>query len=789
MKRFFIYILWLLLIFSAASCVREDLDMKVPGNGALGEGVDLTLAFNIEDLVSSMEVTPSTRVADDYYTPEDNVAFRSISSIAVFVIKADSEARGDMVAYRIIAPPDKIKPDIWYLGKDPEDSEKTRTWANDGIVGGTRTGYSRFNSFYTIDNQPFRTNDIPYNECDVADGMGFCDDQHYGCWEEDADMELKSDCVGYNGFAKVIRNELVTNSYGGTIYPAFDTDGRYDASFDINNDGDYDDFRDYKVGKRYHKSPAVILSFKYDNPMHGPVEKLTRGNYYILALANFRESLSDISLYNANTKQFSLSNENKSYPGDVTYNGDGTVLETSPTYKNQYIEDFIYSFIREWDPEKGIPGSKFFTFIDSAVSLSEITINSDGTLAQLTGEGTWKDATPLLRSKKARFISTGYQQVTLTPGNTNIYQMEISRTVSRSTFEVSNYSDFDLTVTDFRLSDNFAQGATFLFRPDDSDRFKEMWQGAPKVNDAAKAIVNFPDEGYIVPARKSNAAIFDAITYESGGAKDENGNLKPLSYEITVSYPGKTVHTFHPFSIALKPSMGYSALQERMRGLSEGESIEVFIESRRSGSYIVPGDDNEAWKNASGSEKLTSHINSMSAAKSFDEANVWVLIKAGDDSFYIMSKDNGKYLRITGSQGDSNYPDFTTDVRYASAFRFAQDRTPDDNYVVFEYDGYFLHVLNSGRICWNSWNDAGGCFKVYEYELVEEHTEETPATATKKIDIESFNMLTNVAEPLYYLRRNQHLNVHIGVTYNTVAQTIDFHVEPWKKKDNYVTFE
>ncbi len=752
--------------------------MEVPvGKGEDAEGVDLTLALNIEDLVSSMEVTPGTRATDDHYSPQDNVDFKQISSIAVFVINADSEAAGQMVAYRIIAPPDKIKPDIWYLGKDPENSEKTRTWANEGIVNGVRTSYSRFNNYYAFD-----TNDDDYNGCDILDGKGFCDDQHYGCWKTDADgkltMELEDDCVGYNGFARVSNNELVTNLYGGVNYPAFDTDGHYDENYNSNpnEDSDYDDFRDYKIGKRYHKSPAVILSFKYDNPMHGPVEQLKRGNYYILALANFRESVSDISLYNPTANQFSQGGENK-FDGDVTYNGDGTATATSPTYKNQYVEDFIYTFLRTWDPEEGIHGSQFASFIDSAVSLQEITIGSNGELSPASqGTGNWKDATPLLRSNRARFISTGYQQITLTPGNTNIYQMELNRTVARSTFKVSNYSEHELTVTDFRLSDNFAQGATFLFRPNDSDRFQTRWQGSPKVADNTKPLTNFPAEGYTIAPQTNNTTIFDGITYESGGTGSA------LSYDITVAYKG--VEGDNPTIVGVE---------------SVGNPINTLLTDLGSNSWTT-GTTRYYLLYNSGTESFVYKNGASIPMDNASATDIQAKVMGGDNSYvWILEKRSGTTVRIKNMDGQylvrpssNNSPfSWTRDASQSTTFTVGTN----NSYTYFregvtsgnwwnQTTTYYYIRVNNGNVISSSTN-TNTTYSLYPLTMETVNY----LTKTLNVPIESFNMTTGIAEPLYYLRRNQHLNVHIGVTYNEEHQTINFNVQDWTDIKNEVTFE
>ncbi len=818
----------LLLMGSAASCVREDLNMEVPenGKGEEGQGVDLMLAFSMDDFQGPADAQVGTRaegdVDTDGLTAEQNVSIENISSLAVFIL----DEQYNMVAYRVISPPDGDTEDnpIWFMGKNPTTKRKLRTWTEKFNYGYYNVGESttleaadRRADYYTNDHnynggKDASGNDVTIESGDIyakylEDGRYYKDDQHYGCWIVEDGKKTKTlhdYCVGYNGFAKIEGNKLAPlNEFNGVLYPDFDDDGRYDDSYAEGT------FRDYNAGERMRKSPVVIVTFKYDNPMHGVVEKLKRGNYYVAAIANFRESLSSVDLY-TQAGEFIETPAAKqyTYPNDFAYTNNVKESETPNTNTLNYVEDFVYSIARNWDPTGGTDGCGLTAygmrpFFQSALSLSELHISEAGQLALATGisvndrdgnnTSDWKD-TPLLRSSKARIISTGFQPITLTPGNTNIYQFELKRIVARSTFEISNYSDYDLTVTDFRLSDNFVQGATTLFATPSGGptRFNTAWQASPDVtNDAsisgntvvttAKPLVSFPKTGgFTVPGRSKatagnnlNRVMFDALSYESGGSG------AALSYDITVAYQDVKTGTSTVVGVE---DVTEKAVNNFADLLSEGSwatnETRYYLFQNTSAGFMykngtsVPTDDNEIAVVAA-------------TVKNGTHSYVWGIEKVSGNTVRIKNID-GQYLRRNNTNllfdgTSSNAAEFTVGSGTNSTFYVVVEGGRwETTYYLRASDGYY----NSGNITFSTGTDRNE-FSLYPVTMdVVDYMYQT-----LNVPVEAFKMSSGIAEPLNYLYRNQHLKVHIGVTYNTQAQTIDFHVEPWKKVNNYVEFE
>ncbi len=150
-----------------------------------------------------------------------------------------------------------------------------------------------------------------------------------------------------------------------------------------------------------------------------------------------------------------------------------------------------------------------------------------------------------------------------------------------------------------------------------------------------------------------------------------------------------------------------------------------------------------------------------------------------------------------GDPTDRNPVSFVTSASDATVFTVTQDtyggREPDNNYFVLSYrksseTGYLHNLNNSGSVemVWiNTWNDDGS--RLSAFELNEESY--NPFRVTKTIPVSVFDSFAGVSSDLHFLRRNEHLNVHLGVTYNPESQEIEFEVENWVPSDNYVTFE
>ncbi len=766
------------LLSAVAGCVREDFDVERDSEPSDPEGVDLVCYIDVEDLVSSLEL--ETRAGDR--DPWMNADIDNLSSLAFFVV----EENGPIVAYRIIAPAD-TGDDKFYVNKDPREPAGSQIKDSDVLMSRAALHEIMVDKGVTP----------PTQDTDFCSDSYHDDDQHYGCWHDTpttTGFKLKDNCVGYNGFAKLEGNKLVMANYGGTEYPAYDGWNKADPVSSTKPDGVYDDdytdtvypFKSYASGDWMRKGGAIILTFKYDNPMHGPVEKLKRGNYYLLAVANFRESVSNVVQHDGNGE----------FTEDVSDNG--------------HPGHHIFHIINHWDPEKGVKilgtlGSTEsgdhqhdhtpYGFIDGAASLSDIRVLSTGQLANPDGT-TDNISSSFIRSNKARILMSGYQKITLTPGNTNVVAYNVIRTTTRVTFRVNNYSAKELTLTGFSLSNNFAQAATFLFHDESqhSKLYREVWQGAPVVN-SEKAIVPFPplnpdgtesDAGFItVPAYTNNHVFFDALIYESGNVND------PLGYKLTLEYTDS-------FGEVLSKSLGGDTEYVKDEHITTaagllsdigdvGDSKVYLLDSRGTYNFEMGFMYYNSMTDAvMGSRDL---LNPSNFNEGVDDSFKWEIKRVSETEVTIKSIAANRYLSapaeynnlmpmgLTENENDAQKFVVGSTGEFEIAFIMPVNNNNQTGYLHANTDKYDATGVESCEIVYHTPTGSNSAFYVYK-------TDQRDVI----YPIEVFNKDVGVSERLYTLHRNDHLVVDIGVTYNEETQNVDFEVMPWQESKNEIEF-
>ncbi len=802
-------VLSLLFLVTAAACVKENLEnveSPVEGYGPDKDGLDLVLAIDMEDFRSGMDIEYGTKAESDGLSAEQNAAIKNITSLFLGIVRNDTR---NMVAYRIIAScdgavtgNDRDHGQQWYTTKNPTWKEgvstgyyKNHNWRTYVENEGTSSPFygwgnwpARFNELYKektlkygYTGQKFRgTNDEAYNNDPY-----YKDDEHYGCWTDATYTATEKDCVGYNGFTKIYQNELANK--GVYDYTQFDHDGLYDDDFTSENS-----FMSYKAGDVMRKSPAVVLTFKFENPMHGPVEQLTRGDYTVYAITNFRESISSIK----------GTDESGNYVSDH---------EVIP-----YVGDMIYMMLMEWDPNEGLPYEKYASFISGTVSLKEVDFKDgtkgefydvdDPTKATITN---LRDVTDMLRSSNARIISTSCDPITLVPGTNNILHLTMDRTVARSTYRVTNYSKEPLTISDFSLCDHYAQVADEVFHDlyTTEQRFRMDWQAAPDVT-SSKAITPFPSSGELTVQPGQTITFFDALMYGGGGRYDEydaggkpapGSTLVPLGYNIKATYnKGEAgeiskelekvtpAYDIHNTTLTDRP---HASLTADADGLVEN----VGIKGRNGFLYY----------NAEARRfKTNSAVNSVESLNLLTNEQyqyyLWTFQITRSGSAYkckIKNQGNGMYLRIPSgtSYGVNNYLSFVSEGQATEFYLTSQN---GGSQVSFNSDngqnGYtvYIHALNSGydyNVCWAQWgyNDNGSWYYIYDMERETEHHEERH----EPFPIEVFNADAGVTSPLYYMYRNDHLIIDINVSYNANIKDIQFDVKNWTPHDYEITFD
>lgn len=223
------------------------------------------------------------------------------------------------------------------------------------------------------------------------------------------------------------------------------------------------------------------VTFNYNDPKHGDAEKLTRGSYMLLAVANFSES-----------DQF----------------GDSGIA----TQVRNLVDRFQQS------PDTGISDFRGTcqAFYNLQLYIPEKTVF------------------PYIRPGDVSIPLSSTHILNLISGQ-NHATAELKHTSARVRVELRNYSDLPLTINNLAFSSNFTQSTSYLFSRADGENYAiendHYGKGGPVVTDD-NAITAFTP-GRILTKEDGTTTLFDGLIYES---RDLTNNY---TYAIDVSYKGE----------------------------------------------------------------------------------------------------------------------------------------------------------------------------------------------------------------------------------------------------------
>lgn len=283
-------------------------------------------------------------------------------------------------------------------------------------------------------------------------------------------------------------------------------------------------------------STEATFTFKYDHPRHGDCEKLRRGEFLMLAVANYTAYGEYDGLKNGSTTLESLIN---------------SIKETFDTKNGKGIDDFVQT------------NSRYQSFFDFPV-----TANDDYQC-----------------DKSAPQPLSMVQTISLSPGENQV-SVELKRIYSRIRIELlNNSSSCDLSINSLNFGDNFVQKQTYLFdNPNEPDRIYANFAKGKPVVASASALTNCSattDNPVTIEKRKGKV-LFDAYVL---GSKNENG----YRYTLDVEYKGKTYEL--PGSISENPS-NLEEIENNATESITNETNYFLIQNVSSGKYLY---DNGDW--------------------------------------------------------------------------------------------------------------------------------------------------------------------------------------------------
>lgn len=473
------------------------------------------------------------------------------------------------------------------------------------------------------------------------------------------------------------------------------------------------------------QSRVVRVTFDYNAPKHGDVEKLARGNYVLLAVANYSES---------------------------------------DTFGNTGVAAWVQSLVADFDPNSGIenfnPGRA--DFYNLQLRIPEI-------------EGA---PFPYLRPSDVLIPQSCSENINLVAG-VNRTSVKLEYTSARIRIGVRNYSDIDLKINDLTFSNNFTQSTCYLFSRLNSDENYAIatghhGKGAP-IATHANAITPFvPDQ--IITKEMGVTTIFDGLIYES---RDLDNNYV-YSLEL-----GADVINYHYY----EQKNGGQRIHYLSEIDSEGPYFLIRRrgeDNYEMDSYLYVENDKVY---ASPDYGYTPQQVLENCRKERYYNYVWQLVKSGSSYYIrnVETEDYIERIRTNYSEVESARLQMVGWEEYqtrADTFTVSVSDT-NNGYFLFKSNTYwgdaYINVRNNNVVGWNGFG-AWSQFVLFPVEQIKDNTLRE-AIVLRTIDSE-----TGVASDVHEIKRNDFIRVQVGVTYNPYRGNFEFVVEDWKTGGGDITF-
>ncbi len=792
-----------------AGCVREDEllggkpEGTSPGVNDEREPADLVFTIQMDDLNAAFEQGgPATRSAahprfgswisetklkDDPYTSgrwDANSSGATVWDANTLDVKKERHDKCDARSND-----SKIYSLAFFLIDMQLNVDGTRppTW---GRIVAYRLFLPGGNFFHDADEilgLPFP--DVPLVHEDMAgNSYDYGDDFNYS----------KDSGGGLNGFARM--TGMDENGYGGTLVPD-----------DAANAGGYGGgFYEFDFEGSQKSSDAVIMTFKYDDPMHptrNNLEKLRRGDTWVMAIANFHEVSTTFKGHPIGWYIKEVIDYWQRHKDDPDFYGIPANQIAESGYKYVLMQaNPVTGAAEEELIEDKFMGFRFFA--DAALRQSDsdfISRDASGVSGKYDDDYTNDDIGRLKENSQASLIRH-YRPIilashdwrgALTQGE-NVFKLQLKRMAQRMTFSISNHSESPLTVSGLKLSENFAQAAAWVFPHDRTPlqlqmlgNYFENWQGSPDVY-SNKAAVPFRKRTY--PRMDHHEVFFECLSYES---KDMTGHT-PMTYDITLEYEGISREVTTRTADVSGSSTSYNTFRSDLSNNRwQTGTTRYYVLQNQKASYGKRFIRKDERSNAvRGVEGSSLDIVTEAVRDDADYFYVWGIEKVSTTTVKIKNLGSrDMYLKKPSSTTGGNDAaafTFTENSSEAAIFSIAQASGYTGLYFYTQVDGSnaFPHMLNSGSVvCIYTYNDAGAHFVPYRV-TVTDRTETVPLRKElKNIPLKVFDYESGMAGQLHEIKRNDQIRAHIDVTYNPESQDIEFEVRDWDKSDNDLTFD
>ncbi|MBO5418811.1 MAG: hypothetical protein J6A22_01880 [Bacteroidales bacterium] len=482
------------------------------------------------------------------------------------------------------------------------------------------------------------------------------------------------------------------------------------------------------VGEELKYSDKVQFTFNYDLPKHGSIEKLKRGDYRIMVIANF----SDFK-------------HGESVLGGV----DGGRLEA--------IVDTVEADFKA-NPEEGIqdilnPSHPHYAQYYKELFDHKVDTGDDRIV--------YKDHPSTLTLNKLFEMQAGMNEL----------NGELVRTRSRIRISVKNESSDELLeVNKLEFSDLFSQKSTYLYKSERiTDRNYELFANTrgPLEVDSQDALVPF-DETVKIEAGKT-AVVFDA--YILGSKIQDSDPEGGYHYTLGLNYPN-SVQTHY----ALQSSTSINTRASLNDDYGNGSDAYYLIYNTQTGRYLRSDVDGSA----SGNYVHSATYTLPSVGVEVPVEYVWKLEKSTTYQYYIR-EGNLRDSYYWGTPTTNNVP---LGVLAQNAFTFSDD----SNNILMRSNGYsggnryYMSVNTDGSVRGTRSGNARR-FRFYPVTLAS-----STAAANLQIPLETIDPVTSQSTPIEAIRRNDFINILVTVTYNRDKGKFEFVVKDWEETSADIEF-
>lgn len=511
------------------------------------------------------------------------------------------------------------------------------------------------------------------------------------------------------------------------IYP--DTQAALNRYNDIDLENGFVDETTGQIDPDLTSGKAIRVTFDFNSPKHGSAERLTRGTYVLLAVANFSES-----------DQFGQT---------------GIAAQ---------IQSLIEDFRQNSDVGLGNFKANYAHFYDLTLKIPDETQNG-------------ASYAPYVRPGNVSIPLSTTQYLHLISGQ-NRSSAELKHTCARVRVDVCNYSDQPLTINSLQMSNNFTQSNCYLFsRLDHTENYAiendYRGKGAP-VTTSSNALIPFQAARQLT--REMGATtIFDGLIYES---RDEANNY---TYTIDVSYGQKDLKRY-----VLKnngqPISSWTDLQ------NEGP---YFLLKRSDGNSYLYTENDKVY--ASSGDNTPQQILDLCAAQNYSYSYVWNLEWAGNgSSYYLRNVYTGDYIdKISYSYGSSEWyrlgmvdnsglnNSYTANLR-SGRFLFVSDYYRD-RYSVNAYINIRADQANMPVVGWEG-DGEWSQFALYPVEEV------SGLGTREEVVLRTIDKTSGEVNDVHEIQRNDFIRVLVEVSYNPDKGDFEFIVNDWQTGGGDITF-